>query len=351
MAFDWGNDVNQATEDAIARLDDYNSGIFNASTNPKGLKGGGHISNFPAALTDTATVANGFSTFADLMSNYATAAAASATEAGLSSDKLSGTSTSSVTLSTGTKSFSTQTSRAWPAGTYLLISSNASPATNWMVLQVTSYSGSSLTGTAVQFSGSGSKSDWTIRPTGVPGRALGFNYVWSTDTTTSDPTTGKVKLNAAPGSATAIYISETDSEGNALGTLIATWDDSTSTPRGRIYIQNTTQRTNFAVLDITSAVTDNGTWNTLGVTSVASGGTLTDGAQVFIVVIPYGNAGTTGPTGPTGPAGTTGATGPTGTAGTVGSIGPAGLAGPTTAPVWTFDSATLRPIRRATNSG
>lgn len=331
MAFDWGTDVSQAAEDAIGRLDDYNSGNFNASTNPRGLAGGGHISNFPAALTDTATVANGFKSFADIMAGYAAAAATSATAAATSADKLSGTSTSSVTLTTGTKSFATQTDRAWPAGTYLLISSNAAPTTHWMVLLVTSYSGSSLSGTAVLFQGSGSRADWTIRVTGVPGRVLGFPYIWATDTTATDPTSGKIKLNAAPGAATALYISETDVDGNALGPLIATWDDSTSTPRGRIFIQNISARTNYVVLDIMSGVTDNGSWDTISVVSVASGGTLSDGAQVSIVTIPYGNAGTpgaTGPAGETGPAGTPGATGAAGAQGPAGAQGAAGPVGP-----------------------
>ena len=138
-----------------------------------------------------------------------------------------------------------------------------------------------------------------------------------------------------PVSATAFYISETDSEGNSLGTLIATWDDSTTTPKGRIYIQNTTQRTNFAVLDIISTVTDNGTWNTLRRHFRRERWNAYRWRTGVSLFIPYGNGGRAdrpaGSTGPTGAAGTTGATGPT---------GPTGLAGPTTAPVWTFDSAT-----------
>jgi hypothetical protein len=328
MAFDWGNDVSQATEDAIGRLDDYNSGNFNAGTNPRGLAGGGHITNFPAALTDTATVANGFKSFADIMAGYAAAAATSATDAATSADKLSGTSTSSVALTTGTKSFATQTERAWPAGTYLLISSNANPTTHWMVLLVTAYTGSSLSGTSVLFSGSGSRADWTIRVTGVPGRVLGFPYLWSTDTTATDPSSGRIKINAAPGAATALYISETDVDGNALGPLIATWDDSTSTPKARLYIQNIAQRTNFAVFDIVSGITDNGSWDTVSVVSAANGGTLADGAQVTVVAIPYGNAGTAGAVGATGPAGAPGPTGAAGAPGAAGSTGPQGPAGP-----------------------
>jgi hypothetical protein len=259
MAFDWGTDISQPVEDAINRLDDYNSSPFNASTNPKGLAGGGHITNFPAALTDAAITANGFKSFADLMASYAAAASTSAGNASAAAANLSGTSTSSVALSTGLKSFSTQSGKTWPAGTYLLITSDANPSTHYMVLLVTAYTGSSLSGTSVLFSGSGSRADWTIRATGVPGRFPGFPYVWSTATTASDPTAGKIKVNAAPGAATALYISETDGDGNALGPLIATWDDSTSSPKARIYIQNITAPSNFLVLDVASPITGRGT--------------------------------------------------------------------------------------------
>jgi hypothetical protein len=50
---------------ALARLIQYNSNAFNASTNPRGFSNGGHRSNFPASLTDSAIVANSLSATAD----------------------------------------------------------------------------------------------------------------------------------------------------------------------------------------------------------------------------------------------------------------------------------------------
>ena len=345
MAFDWGNDVNQAVEDAINRLPSYNSNNFNAITNPRGLAGGGHLSNFPAALADTATTANGFKSFADLMASYANAAATSATNASAAAANLSGTSTSSVTLSTGVKSFATQTGKTFTPGSYLLITSDANPTSQWMVVVVTAYSGSSLSGTSILFRGSGSRTDWTIRATGTPGRFPGFPYMWSISTTAADPGSGKLKLNAVPGSASSLYISETDMEGNALGPLIASWDDSTSSIKGRVYIQNITEPTNFAIFDVISSVTDNGAWDTVGITSVTNGGTLIDGCQVSLIFVPYGNAGTAGATGPAG----VGATGPTGAAGTPGTVGSVGPIGPT-GPVGAGSGDTNGPVG-ATNNG
>lgn len=298
MAFDWGTDVGQPVEDAIGRLDDYNSGPFNAATNPKGLAAGGHITNFPAALTDSATVANGFATFADLMASYADAASTSAGNAAASAANLSGTSTSSITLSTGAKSFSTQAGKTWPAGSYLLVTSDASPTTHWMVVVVSAYSGTALSGTAILFSGSGTRADWTIRMTGVPAKSTALQYIWSTATTATDPTAGKIKVNAAPASATAFYISETDADSNALGGLIGTWDDSASTIKGRLFVRGATQPSNYFIADLTSTLTDNGTWQTGAITVVASGGTLSDGMQVTIAFEPTGNPGSTGPAGP-----------------------------------------------------
>ncbi len=298
MAFDWGNDVNQATEDAINRLPDYNSSNFNPGTNPQGLAGGGHITNFPAALADTAAAANGFAVFADLMEAYANASQASAVAAAAAVANLSGTSTSSVAISTGVKSFATQADKTWPAGSYLLISSDANPTTYWMVLQVTSYSGTALQGTCILFSGSGSRADWTIRATGVPGRQGGLAYIWSTSTTAADPTSGKLKFNATPGSATALYISETDYDGNSLGSLMATWDDSSSTIKGRLTVRSITQPANFAIIDLNSSLTDNGTWDSFSCVSVANGGTLADGMQVNVIFVPNGNPGDTGSSGP-----------------------------------------------------
>lgn len=340
MSFDWGDDVSQATEDALGRLPVYNSNPFNVSTNPLGLAGGGHINNFPAALADSATLANGLKQFADIMSAYADAAAASAVTAGEASANLSATSTSSVQLSTGLKSFATQAGKSFSAGSYLFASSDANPTTHWMVIIVTGYTGSSLSGTSVLFNGSGARTDWTIRATGVPGRFPGFPYLWSTSLTAADPGGGYIKLNAAPGAATALYISETDFAGNALGALIATWDDIANTIKGRVYIQAITAPTNFAVLEINSSITDNGTWDSMSCASVANGGTLIDGMQVSIVFVPAGAAGAPGATGPTGPAGATGPAGTAGTAGPQGDPGPPGLAGPTTAPVWVFAAGT-----------
>ncbi|MER8884510.1 hypothetical protein NKI54_19885 [Mesorhizobium sp. M0663] len=69
-------------------------------------------------------------------------------------------------------------------------------------------------------------------PTGLIGRDAGLRFLWDTGTTAADPTTGKLRINNATlTSATALYISENDNDGNAIATSIALWGDSTTTAR------------------------------------------------------------------------------------------------------------------------
>lgn len=97
-----------------------------------------------------------------------TNAAASAVAAAASAAKLVGTSTSSVAIATGSKGFTTQASKFFDVGFFLLITSDADPA-NYMHGQVTAYSGTSLTVNVTNTGGSGTHADWTIRVSGTRG--------------------------------------------------------------------------------------------------------------------------------------------------------------------------------------
>src|SRR5262245_57306239 len=61
----------------------------------------------------------------------------------------------------------------------------------------------------------------------------------------------------------------------ALSAVMATWDDSTNASKARVKIYSPSTPTNFFEFNITGTLTDNGTWDTFPITSVASGGTLT----------------------------------------------------------------------------
>jgi len=145
----------------------------------------------------------------------------------------------------------------------------------------------------------------------------GIPYVWSTNTANSDPTSGKLKLNHATlASATALYISETDGEGNAMAAVLAAWDDGTSTIRGRLRAENPATGA-FFELEITGTLTDNGGWDTFVIQN-ATGTVHADATAVRLFFTPKGDKGDTGATGAAGATGATGSTGPTGATGPTG---------------------------------
>lgn len=142
------------------------------------------------------------------------------------------------------------------------------------------------------------------------GRSAGSNYTFDSGTSAADPGVGKLRLNhATPSSATALYINETDVDGNGVAADLATWDDSSSTVKGRLKIFNPTDPSAFAIFTISGTITDNGAWNTFTISHVASAGTFANGQTVAVVFSPKGDIGATGASGATGG---TGATGPQG---------------------------------------
>ena len=143
-----------ATLAYIVQMGLANGSDYDASTNPHGYGHGGHRINFTNDLNATAAVANALADLATYANTQATNAASSATSASNAAANLSGTSTTSVALGTGSKSFTTQSGKDFGAGRILLITSDANPTTNWMVIQVTSYSSTTLQGTVLAFAGS-----------------------------------------------------------------------------------------------------------------------------------------------------------------------------------------------------
>lgn len=108
------------------------------------------------------------STSADNASASEIAAAASAASAAAIAGAFVGTSTTSITIGTGNQTFTTQTSEQYTAGTWVSAVSAAN-ATNWMIGQVVSYSGSTLVVNVTNTNGSGTYADWNLSLTGTPG--------------------------------------------------------------------------------------------------------------------------------------------------------------------------------------
>lgn len=97
----------------------------------------------------------------------AQAAAGSASSAAAAA--LTITSTTSVEIGTGEKTFTVIEDLNISAGQWLIISSNANPSTNYMTGQITSYSTTSLVVNITQAFGSGTLTDWTMFLSGVEG--------------------------------------------------------------------------------------------------------------------------------------------------------------------------------------
>ena len=125
-----------------------------------------------AAATSAAAAASSATAAASSASAAATsasAAAASAATAASLADNLVGTSTSSNSIGTGSKTFTTQSGKSFSTPTRVLISDDAAPTSNNMFGVVTSYSGTTLIVDVSVTTGSGTFTAWTIRVCGERG--------------------------------------------------------------------------------------------------------------------------------------------------------------------------------------
>lgn len=114
----------------------------------------------------------------------------------------------------------------------------------------------------------------------APGAAsppgFGFKYTFSS-TTTASPTTGQLRLNnAASASATILYVHETDRNSKGIASLL-----NLITPGTGIFVVSEADPSIYAYYTATSN-TDNGSDRSIGITHVASNGTLTGSVTLAI---------------------------------------------------------------------
>jgi hypothetical protein len=128
--------------------------------------------------------------------------------------------------------------------------------------------------------------------------AAGFTYTYSTTTAAADPGAGVFRLNNADLTlATALYISETTGLAQAIAAELATWDDSTSTVHGKLRIFKQADPSIFRIYDVTGALVDNGTWDTLTVAHVAGNGAWANNDVMTVQYLRTGDKGDVGPAG------------------------------------------------------
>lgn len=146
-------------------------------------------------------------------------AAASAASAAANSGQLEITSTTSVAISSGTKTFTVDADLALDAGQWVIITSDANPSVNYMSGNISSYSSTTLEVNVVAAAGSGTLNDWTIKlsgvrgPEGTIGTLLSDNNTWTGNnnfaggTTITDSSSNDILKffnNAVAGAATGL---------------------------------------------------------------------------------------------------------------------------------------------------
>lgn len=103
-------------------------------------------------------------------------------------------------------------------------------------------------------------------PTGASG-PVAIDYIWDTGTAAADPGPGKVRASVGTFAGSfSLYISETDRLGNNLAALLQSWDDSTSTIRGKLEIIDLGTPANRMYCAVTGTVSDGGVFDTISVT-------------------------------------------------------------------------------------
>lgn len=119
----------------------------------------------------------------------------------VSGTDFNGTSTSSVAIGTGSKSWTTQAGKLWQVGQFVIAADSATPA-NYCYGQVTAYSGTSLTVNVTATGGSGTITAWAIGLAPAADAYLAKNGGAMTGAlTTATPASGQEALIIPPGAA------------------------------------------------------------------------------------------------------------------------------------------------------
>lgn len=133
-------------------------------------------------------------------------------------------------------------------------------------------------------------------PQGPDGVSAGLVYAFDAETADADPGAGKLRLNhAALASVTQLFIDNLENGGGDVSALIDSWDDSTNTGlRGTIYVYKVSNKANFAVYDVTGAVTDGTGYRKVAVTHAASAGSFTASDLLSVQFVRTGDKGADG---------------------------------------------------------
>jgi hypothetical protein len=129
--------------------------------------------------------------------------------------------------------------------------------------------------------------------------------------------------NATQKDSTFLYIDDNDSTGDIQDGILGSYDDSTSTSKGYLRVQESSDPNSYILFEVLSATDGSGYWK-IGVNDINSSfhSPFSMNESVTLVFTRTGDLGATGAQGPQGPtgAGAQGATGPQGVTGATGGI-------------------------------
>lgn len=136
-----------------------------------------------AGSASTATTQAGIAT---TKAGEAAASAVAAANSAAGALSVVATSTTSLSIGTGSKVITTQSGKGFAVGTRVQVARTSAPTTTYMAGLVTDYTGTTLTVTVDEIVGAGTHTDWTISitgkkgdagPTGASSEAVTFAYV------------------------------------------------------------------------------------------------------------------------------------------------------------------------------
>jgi hypothetical protein len=214
-----------------------------------------------------------------------------------------GTSTTSLAIATGSKTFtiaSSASTKAFLVGMQIHAFSLANSA-NYMDCTVVSYNTSTgaLVTTCFAVGGSGTINDWVIFSAGARGGAgpiAGFRQTYDISTTDADPGDGDFRLNhATPASATAAYFDNADTGGTSLTTILDALDDhGNSSARGILRAEKESDAAVWAQWLVSGSVVDGTGYRKVTLSGGSGSGAFTATDAFRFAFYPKGSDGTLG---------------------------------------------------------
>lgn len=129
----------------------------------------------------------------------------------------------------------------------------------------------------------------------IEANSRGLFYLFDTAITDADPGAGKFRFNNATiSSATACYIDNLDANAADVSGEIDTWDDGTSSVKGKLWVRSVEHPEVFCSFNVTGSVVNGTGYHKLTLNYVGGSGTLNATDEIMVSFAPKGDAGQAG---------------------------------------------------------